>query len=72
MSLPAASSSAGGSREGCSLMRALQLIAQAAAGLQALHDAGLIHGDVNSRDVFVTPVSGAQLRNAGLSDCLSA
>ncbi|MYD35912.1 MAG: PQQ-binding-like beta-propeller repeat protein [Dehalococcoidia bacterium] len=53
---------------GLQLDEALQLIAQAAAGLQALHDADLIHGDVNSRDVFVTPVSGAQLRNAGLSE----
>ncbi len=53
---------------GLQLDEALQLIAQAASGLQALHDAGLIHGDVNSRDVFVTPVSGAQLRNAGLSE----
>ena len=53
---------------GLQLDEALQLIAQAAAGLQALHDADLIHGDVNSRDVFVTPVAGAQLRNAGLSE----
>ena len=53
---------------GLQLDEALQLIAQAASGLQALHDAGLIHGDVNSRDVFVTPVAGAQLRNAGLSE----
>ncbi len=53
---------------GLQLDEALQLIAQAASGLQALHDADLIHGDVNSRDVFVTPVSGAQLRNAGLSE----
>ena len=53
---------------GLQLDEALQLIAQAAAGLQALHDANLIHGDVNSRDVFVTPVAGAQLRNAGLSE----
>ncbi len=53
---------------GLQLDEALQLIAQAASGLQALHDAGLVHGDVNSRDVFVTPVAGAQLRNAGLSE----
>ena len=53
---------------GLQLDEALQLIAQAASGLQALHDAGLIHGDVNSRSLFVTPVTGAQLRNAGLSE----
>ena len=53
---------------GLQLDEALQLIAQAASGLQALHDAGLIHGDVNSRSFFVTPVTGAQLRNAGLSE----
>ena len=56
---------------GLQLDEALQLIAQAASGLQALHDAGLIHGDVNSRNFFVTPVTGAQLRNAGLSELSS-
>ena len=53
---------------GLQLDEALMLISQAAAGLQALHDADLIHGDVNSRAIFVTPVSGAQVRNAGLSE----
>ena len=53
---------------GLQLDEALMLVSQTAAGLQALHDADLVHGDVNSRCVFVTPVSGAQLRNAGLSE----
>lgn len=53
---------------GLQLDEALLLIGQAASALQALHDADLIHGDVNSRNVFVAPVSGAQLRNAGLSE----
>ena len=53
---------------GLQLDEALQLIGQAASGLQALHDAGLTHGDVNSRSMFVTPVAGAQLRNAGLAE----
>ena len=53
---------------GLQLDEALLLISQAAAGLQALHDADLIHGDANSRNLFVTPVAGAQLRNAGLSE----
>ncbi len=53
---------------GLQLDEALQLIAQTASGLQALHDAGLTHGDVNSRNLCVTPTTGAQLRNAGLCE----
>ena len=52
---------------GLQLDEALQLIAQAASALQALHDAGLVHGDINSRNLYVTPVTGAQLRNGGLA-----
>ena len=58
--------------EGVRLDDALQLIAQAANALEELHQAGLYHGDINSRSLHVLPVGGAQLRGAGLAALATA
>ena len=58
--------------DGVRLDDALQLIAQAASALEELHHAGLYHGDINSRVLYVLPVGGAQLRGSGLAALATA
>lgn len=44
-----------------------RVIGEIAEGLDALHDAGVIHGDVKGENVIVHPESGARLIDVGLS-----
>ena len=46
------------------------VLAQAAAGLDALHEQGVLHGDVRPENIVVNPEGQVMLRNVGLARAL--
>jgi len=51
---------------------ALQTVIALAEGLEALHDAGIVHGDISARNIAVSNDGRVRLALAGLWPCFSA
>jgi hypothetical protein len=56
-----------------SFTEAVQFVEQAALGVQAAHDAGVVHGDIKPQNVVVTPdTRRAQLADFGIATSLAS
>ena len=53
--------------ERLSIRTGLEIMRQVAAGLQAIHDAGIVHHDLSTNNVLVTAANGVKIVDFGLS-----
>jgi serine/threonine protein kinase len=53
--------------ERLSIRSGLEIMRQVAAGLQAIHDAGIVHHDLSTNNVLVTPAGAVKIVDFGLS-----